>query len=150
MPPSTEPVLTEINRSLDDPLLKKIVYFQDYQLSDSLIQYFNHKDPTYRYAAALSFGSFKEEGVIDSLATLLKDPIIEVRTAAAYAIGQQGELRGERLLTSNFEQFDTSGIYRPFNSAILEAVGKCASEDFLKALSSISTCLLYTSDAADE
>ncbi len=139
MPPSAEPVLTEINRSLDDPSLKKIIYFQDYQLSDSLIKYFNHKDPTYRYAAALAFGSFKEEGAIDSLATLLKDPIIEVRTAAAYAIGQQGELRGERLLTSNFEQFDSAGIYQPFNSAILEAVGKCASEDFLKALSSIST-----------
>ena len=139
MPPSPEPILTEVNRSLEDPLLKKVIYFQDYQLSDSLVKYFNHKDPTYRYAAVLAFGSFKEEGIIDSLATLLKDPIIEVRTAAAYAIGQQGELRGEKLLTNNFEQFDTSGIYQPFNSTILEAVGKCASQDFLKALSSIST-----------
>lgn len=139
MPPSPEPVLTEIHRHLDDPVLHKIIYFQDYQISDSLFSYFKHKDPTYRYAAALAFGSFKEKEALDSLAILLKDPIVEVRTAAAYAIGQQGELRGEKLLTSNFEQYDSLGQFRQSNSAILEAVGKCATQDFLTALSGIST-----------
>lgn len=139
MPPTSEPVLTEINRNIADPLFQKIIYFQDYQLSDSLLPYFKHKDPTYRYAAALAFASFKKEKAIDSLGPLLKDPIMEVRMAAAYALGQQGETKGANLLTGNFEQSDTAGTFLASNSAILEAVGKCGSQDFLSSLGSIST-----------
>jgi len=139
MPPSPDPILTTINRDLKDPLLQKISYEQDHQITDSLLTYFHHKDPTYRYAAAMAFGSVQDKTVLDSLAILLKDTLEEVRMAAAYAIGQQGDLRGEQFLIGAFEQYDSLGQYKRSNGAILEAVGRCASKDFLTSLSSIST-----------
>ncbi len=139
MPPTPDLILTEIKQNLDDPLLLKIISFQDYQQTDSLIPFFSHKDPTYRYAAVKAFGSIQDKTVLDSLAILLKDPLEKVRMAAAHAIGQQGDLRGEQFLIGAFEQFDSLGKYKNANGAILEAVGQCASRDFLNSLSSIST-----------
>jgi len=139
MPPSPDPVLTTINRDLKDPILQKISYEQDLQMSDSLTTYFHDKDPTYRYAAAMAFGSIQDKTALDSLAILLKDTLEEVRMAAAYAIGQQGDPRGESFLVGAFEQYDSLGQYKRSNGAILEAVGRCATKDFLTFLSSIST-----------
>lgn len=139
MPPTPDVILTEIKQNLEDPLLLKITSFQDYQLTDSLLPFFSHKDPTYRYAAVKAFGSIEDKTVLDSLAVLLKDPIEKIRMAAAHAIGQQGDLRGEQFLIGAFEQLDSLGKYKNANGAILEAVGQCASRDFLNSLSSIST-----------
>ncbi len=139
LPPTPDPILTEIKQNLEDPLLLKITSFQDYQLTDSLVPYFSHKDPTYRYAAVKAFGSIQDKTVIDSLANLLKDPLEKIRMEAAHAIGQQRDLRGEQFLIDAFEQSDSLGKYKKSNGAILEAVGQCASRDFLNALSSIST-----------
>ncbi len=139
MPPTPDPILTEIKQNLEDPLLLKITSFQDYQLTDSLLPFFSHKDPTYRYAAVKAFGSIQDKTVLDSLAILLNDPLEKIRMAAAHAIGQQRDLRGEQFLIGAFEQLDSLGKYKNANGAILEAVGRCASRDFLTALSSIST-----------
>ena len=139
MPPTPDPVLTVINRNVEDPLLKRISYYQDQQVSDSLVALLQHKDPTYRYAAAMAFASIEDKEVLDSLAILLKDTLVEVRMAAAHAIGQQGDLRGEKFLVGAFEGYDSLKQYQRSNGAILEAVGRCASSDFLKSLSSIST-----------
>ena len=137
--PPNEEVLTEIRRDLRDSTLLSIVNFQDKNLTDSLLTFFNHKDPSYRYAAAMAFGSTKEKNALDSLIKLLKDPISNVRTAAAYAIGQIGEAQAENALITAFAQYDSTGQYRKANGAILEAVGKCASPSFLKSLGTIST-----------
>ncbi len=137
--PPKEEVLTEISRNLRDSTLQLIINYQDQNLTDSLITFFYHKDPSYRYAAAMAFGSTKEKSAIDSLVMLLKDPIPEVRMAAAYAIGQIGDAQGENALIEAFAQYDSTGRYRKANGAILEAVGKCASPSFLKSLGTIST-----------
>lgn len=137
--PYEEEQLTDIELNLQDSTLQQLYTFQDEQISDSLITFFNHKDPTYRYAAALAFGSTKDEKALDSLVILLKDPIEEVRVAAAYAIGQIGESRVEDQLIGAFEQGDTAKLYNKANRAILEAVGKSASDKYLSALASIST-----------
>ena len=73
----------------------------------------------------MAFGSTKDKKGLDSLAKLLKDPIQEVRVAAAYAIGQLAEERGATLLMGAFEQYDTARQYVKSNGIILEAVGKC-------------------------
>ena len=139
MPPTPDPILTEIKQNLEDPILLKITSFQDYQLTDSLLPFFSHKDPTYRYAAIKAFGSIEDKSILDSLAILLKDPLEKIRMEAAHAIGQQRDLRGEQFLIGAFEQTDSLGKYKKANGAILEAVGQCASRDFLSALSTIST-----------
>lgn len=137
--PPTERVITDVNVRLDDLLFRKIHDFQDRQELDSLYAFFRHEDPTYRYLAAMAFGSIKNPAANDSLAILLSDPIGEVRAAAAYAIGQAGDVSGEPLLKQAFAREDTGGLYRLANRAILEAVGKCGTEESLRALATIST-----------
>lgn len=137
--PYEEEVLTDVNQSLKDPIIQKILTFQDEQNLDSLYTYFRHKDPSYRYTAVMAFASIRDSVAIDSVAKLLKDKVEKVRTAAAYTIGQIGSSRGELLLLTAFDQFDTIGANKHCNSAILEAVGKCGTQKNLVALSTIST-----------
>lgn len=112
--------------------------FQDRQRLDSLYVWFHHKDPTYRYAATMAFASIKKAEALDSLYPMLKDPIDEVKMAAAYAIGQIGEAADEQKLIEAFDNADTLG-HSKANAAILEAVGKCGGPEVLKFLSTIST-----------
>jgi len=84
--PPEEVVLTEVTRDLRDSTLQEIIRYQDEQKTAKLYRFFKDKDPSYRYAAAMAFGSTKDKTALDSLALLLKDPIQEVRVAAAYAI----------------------------------------------------------------
>ena len=137
-PPSNRKI-TVVRTSFSDSLLQHIYGFQDQQLSDSLYPFFRHADPSYRYAAALAFGSVKDTTAIDSLAFLLNDEIEKVRVAAAYAIGQIGSSKGEGPLVRSFNQLDTAGVWDEANAAILEAIGKCGSPKYLEYLSTIKT-----------
>ena len=137
--PPEEIVLTEVNLSLQDSTFQKIVAHQDRQLTDSLLAFFDDKDPSYRYAAAMAFASTQDATALDSLLALLRDPVVKVREAAAYAIGQIGEERAAVPLMNAFEQYDSARTYAPSNRAILEATGKIAPRSGLDLLSSIST-----------
>lgn len=137
--PPEEVVLTEVTRDIRDSTLQQIILHQDEGRTDVLINFFNDKDPSYRYAAAMAFASTQDKSGLDSLAKLLKDPIQEVRVAAAYAIGQLGDERGASLLMGAFEQYDTARQYLKSNATILEAVGKCAPQETLNLLTGIST-----------
>ena len=129
----------DINIDLKDQTYRKIIDFQDRQLTDSLLPYFQEEDPVYRYGAAMAFGSIKDEAAVDALGELLDDGAEEVAIAAAYAIGQIGDASGEKYLIRAFDRYDTVGISDNYNRAILEAVGKCGTEESLEAMSSIKT-----------
>ncbi len=139
--PYQEEVITDININLQDSIFQQIHNYQDRQIADSLYPYFYHKNPTYRRTSALAFASYKLPAAVEPLAVLLSDPIDEVREAAAYAIGQIGASEGQDKLAAAFAQFDTIGQFRLGNRAILEAIGKCGDDNFLKYLSTISTYL---------
>lgn len=109
------------------------------QSGDTLMHYLSHANPTYRYLAATAFGSLKDRKVVDSLAVLLKDEFVDVRTAAAFSLGQIGDVRAESMLLAAYERRDTTGNFSKFNGAILEAVGKCGSIERLSDLCNIST-----------
>ena len=133
--PVQEEILTEVNFDLSKPEFQRVYDLQDRQEIDSLVTFFDHKDPTYRYAAAMAFASIKDSSIVNSLAKLLQDDIDEVRTAAAYAIGQIGSLKGEKWLTKAFQTQDPLGIHNRFNSTILEAIGKCGTLESLHLMS---------------
>lgn len=134
-----EAPITDVEIDFTDSIFQKIYDLQDRQISDSLYAYFEHKDPVYRYVAGLAFGSIKNKKAVDTLQRLLKDDAEAVRAITAYSIGQIGDPAGEDLLIQSFDQYDTIGFHKKSNKAILEAVGKCASKDFLLALSTIRT-----------
>lgn len=137
--PPTEEVITDINIDFKEKKLQRLYMFQDQQKSDSLFQFLRDKDPTFRYMSALSFASLQDPRSLDSLEVLLEDPSIDVKTAAAYAIGQIGESASEEKLLAAFNQMDTTGMYTASNAAILEAIGKSSSKKYLNPLSSVST-----------
>ncbi len=140
--PYEEEKLVEINLDLQDLELQKIYDLQDRQMLDSLLVYFNHADPSYRYAAAMSMGSIKgEKGKkgIDSLMALLQDEVTGVRLGAAYSLGQLGAREAEGALIAAFRDTLINSDY--LRKTILEAVGKSASAAYLPALSTTSTYL---------
>jgi cyclophilin family peptidyl-prolyl cis-trans isomerase/HEAT repeat protein len=133
--PVQDEILTEVNFDLSKPEFQRVYDLQDRQEIDSLVAFFDHKDPTYRYAAAMAFASIKDSSIVNSLAKLLEDDVEEVRTTAAYAMGQIGSLKGEKWLLKAFQEQDSFGIHIQFYSSILEAVGKCGTLETLEFLS---------------
>ncbi len=137
--PVQDEKITEIKTDLKDPRLQKIYDFQDRRNSDSLLVYFDHKDPSYRYASAMAMGSVQDEKLTEDLAILLDDDIEKVRVAAAYALGQTGGEKAEQFLVRAFQKDDSLSQSANFNRSVLEAVGKCGTRQMLNALSTIST-----------
>lgn len=132
-------VLTEVNFNLSDSIVRKMLNLQDRLLADSLLPYFAHRDPTYRYLAALAFASLKDPLGLDSLIAHLEDPVREVRKAAAYSLGQIADIRGEAPLIQAFQAEDTIDANNDLNSVILEAIGKCGTQNSLSLLSQVTT-----------
>lgn len=139
VPPSQGSVDTNVNMSLSDPTIQKLYDFQDKLLTDSLINYFTHKNPSLRCIAAAAMGNIQDPKALVGLESLLKDPAAEVRTAAAFSLGQLGDSTATRALLEAFDRLDTLGGAAKFNATILEAVGKIASPKYLKPLATISS-----------
>ncbi len=138
VPPSNE-VPTEVRIDFSKKQQQKVYDYQDQGQTDSLVAYFRNSDPTLRYLAVAAFASLKDSAAIDSIVPLLNDRVEDVRIAAAYALGQIGHASAERHLINAFQRYDTAGIAKNFNAAILEAVGKCGSKNSLGSLAGIST-----------
>jgi cyclophilin family peptidyl-prolyl cis-trans isomerase len=128
-----------VDIDFNDPVVKTIFDIKDRQSQDSLYKYFKNENPTYRYLAAMSFGSFKEISLIDSFARLFKDDYPDVRIAAAYALGQSGDPKAEPLLLKAYITKDTFKESSRINAAILEALGKCGSPITLQQIATTST-----------
>jgi cyclophilin family peptidyl-prolyl cis-trans isomerase/HEAT repeat protein len=137
--PAEEEQAGEVQFNLADPVVREIYAHQDHQRADSLLVWFKHENPTYRFAAAMAFASIKDSAALGYLTGLLTDPQDEVRAAAAYAIGQIGASPGELSLIDAFERADTIGLFIKSNRAILEAIGKCGSLRTLQQLATVST-----------
>ncbi len=137
--PSTTNTTTEISEDVSDPEMQKIVDLQDKQDIPNLYTYFRNANPSYRHRAIMAFASIKDIATVDSLAKMLKDPIIEIRTAAAYALGQIGSEKATVRLIAAFNGKDSISVNNRFNRAILEAVGKTGNQSDLIAIASVKT-----------
>jgi len=136
--PAKKEVLTDINLDFKDPVYRQLYVYQDQLLTDSILPLFRHRDPSYRYAAALSFASNKDPLAVDSLMLLLEDEVQEVRVAAAFAIGQIGSEKSGPALVKAFAT-DTLATSQKFKKIVLEAIGKSASADYLDNISSVKS-----------
>jgi len=119
--------------------VKNLLDLQDEQKRDSLLLFLNDENPTLAFLATMAFASYNDESVLDSLYAQLSHPSLEVRAAAAYSIGQIKNAKGEKALIEAFKNKDTLDINNSFNANILEAIGKCGSEQMLNAMATIST-----------
>ena len=137
--PAEEESFSGIDFGFSDPVVAAIADYQDQQASDSLAYYLQHPNPTYRYYSALAFASTRDSGQIAALGALLEDPDEQIRTAAAYALGQTRSRAASELLIGGFRAFDSTSVNTLSNAAILEAVGKTGDVQALRALSTVTT-----------
>lgn len=140
-PPPGVPKSAIVNLDLRNPLVQKLYNLRDERKVDSLRIYLNDKEATLRYLAALSFASFRDSTAIGALVPLLHDTVDDVRTAAAFSLGQIGSPKCERPLIDAFASDDTNSLHQRFNAVVLEAVGKCGSRASLKNIAAVTTYL---------
>lgn len=135
--PPTNEVITDVEVSNSDLTYQRIYNHQDAQNVDSLLSFFSHPNPAYRLTAVNAMASLQSDAALDSLVMMLADPILEVRSAAAYAIGQSGKAETVDPLMNAFIKRDTVDVDNRFNSTILEAVGKTGNKSLLDAIASV-------------
>lgn len=140
---SCVPPERKVNKSIDfdlsDQKIQQLLRYKDMRAGDSLLAGLSDPSPTYRMVAAQAFASIQDDRFLDTLTSLLTDPVAEVREAAAFAIGQTGSEKAEQALVDAFAREDTSGYFFRFNATILEAIGKCGNPKNLHSLSTISS-----------
>ena len=130
---------TEVNYTLQDSTIRTMLEWGSQRDKAQLFPYLHHPDASYRYTGALILANIIDEADIDSLALLLNDPSSEVRTMAAYALGQSGSELAQPHLVNGFRQYDSLANNDVMNATILEAIGKCGEPQFLQAMTSVST-----------
>jgi cyclophilin family peptidyl-prolyl cis-trans isomerase/HEAT repeat protein len=137
--PETKEKISKVTLDVKDQTFQKIYNYQDKHQLDSLLQYTSHYDPTYRFMVANGLASIQDKKGLDSLYKLLYDPVMKVRSAAAYAIGQIRDASSATELITAFKTKDTLDVNNQYNSSILEAIGKVGSKNYLPALATVST-----------
>jgi len=138
VPPSTEE-LPAVELNLGNVTVQNIVNLQNSGNLDSLSLLLNNPDAIVRYLATNAFASNKIGTHADAIVQRLEDPSLNVRAAAAYALGQSGEKTFVNNLLSSFKDRDTVSVNNPQNANILEGVGKIADKTQLENLATINT-----------
>src|SRR5690349_12331302 len=137
--PIEEKLPVPFDTSLRNDAVRRVYEMQRRQEIDSLQFYIKSEDPSIRYAVARAFASIQDSSSLDLLLPLLNDPQVHVRAMAAEAVGQIGSSKAEVQLTAAFDGRDSARMYEEANGAILEAMGKIGTAQFLHALGTIST-----------
>ncbi|WP_210463494.1 peptidylprolyl isomerase [Rufibacter roseolus] len=114
-----------------DATLRRIYTLQDERKTQALLEFLERPETMYRREAALAFGSVQDSTAVPALSSALKDPETEVRKASAYALGQIGSASAEPALMEAYNQEQNI----PVRAEILEAWGKCASQNGLNMIS---------------
>jgi len=137
--PANEEPLTEVNIDVEDAAWQKIFNYSDTYNLDSLLLFTSHPNPSYRYIVANGLASIRDKSAIDSLEVLLNDPVMKVRVAAAYALGQLKDKNVSGLLLKSFKSKDTLSVDTKANATILESIGKTGGPELLKSIATVST-----------
>lgn len=112
-----------------------IYEYQDQRDTDSLLQYLNHENATYRATAAEALGSVQDSLAIPLLSQLLNDKNTKVRKAAAYALGQTYDSSAAKPLAMALQAEDSVFVKRE----LLEALGKVITQPNLEWLNTQPT-----------
>lgn len=125
---SAEVQKSAIELDLDNAVVQQIFNFQNKRNTKAILPFLTVENPTHRYIAAMALASVQDTSAIKDLADLLKDDYEEVRYAAAYALGMTKNVQAANFLAEAFAQ-DSSRLVQ---AGILEAIGRCGTEEHLK------------------
>lgn len=130
--PSAEEKINTFPNKFADPELIKLYDYKDRRQSEALLLYLTHHNPTYREEAALAFASVQDSASLPALEQLLSDRVPVVRKAAAFAIGQLRKSASLPALAIQLS-YESEPVVRYY---MLEAVGKCLSDNYIPYLAS--------------
>lgn len=136
---STTPTQSNLKLNFEDAVTQQIIALRSKRNSsgqadtEALRTYLALENAEHRYAAVWVAASLQDSSLIEDLARLLKDEHVQIRQMSAFALGQTRNPRAADLLSAAFQQ-DT---VRLVQAAILEAVGKCGSEEQLRHLATV-------------
>ena len=134
--PDSGKVLTEVSLAHETQSFQKVINYQSSGNVDSLVSLLNSNDPTIRYLASRAFATIPAEAALPKLHAMLDDPVIKVRSMAAYALGQQRNTDSEQALITGFRQRDTMSVDNEANGAILTALGKISNQSIAAFIAS--------------
>jgi HEAT repeat protein len=129
----------KVSVDLTDKQVQRVFDFKERYMKDSLVEYLKNPRATLRYVAAIAFASMGDSTVVQPLSALLRDPVSDVRIAAAFALGQTGSKLAEPHLVAGFAQGDSMSQQQRYNAVVLEAVGKCGTANTLKNIAAVTT-----------
>lgn len=135
----TPPMLTEVNISLDSSGFQKVYDYIDRGEQDSLLPYLDHLDPSYRVLAIYGFSGRMNDAYIEPISKAIMDPVVEVRRAGVFTLGQSRSIKVVPYVMQVFEYQDSLGVDPLTFKYALEAIGKCADSSYLSLLAGIST-----------
>ncbi len=122
-----------VKNRFQDKTLQTIYTLQNQRDGKGLFPYLKNENPVYREAAALAFASIQDAAAIEPLTALFGDPEENIRTAAAYALGQIKDKAVEKSLI-NFYENEKSPAVKQY---ILEALGKCGTTEGLTFITNL-------------
>ena len=114
-----------------DAVRRRIATAQDARQTAVLLPFLQHKNATYRAAAAEALASVQDKKALPALLPLLRDASPAVRRAAAFALGQTGDSLAVPALAQRLARPETSA---PARRATYEALGRCATKQSIKLI----------------
>ena len=103
----------------------RIYNFQDERITDSLQAYVSNEDANHLTLASLTFGSVQDSSANKVLLQLLKNTDPEVRSAAAFSLGQTGGSKLDEVLKNHISNEQSVKV----RAILLEAFGKVCSKE---------------------
>lgn len=113
-----------IYADFSDPVVLEIMDATDRRATDEVIAFLKHSDSKYRLRAVMGCCSLRDSKLLPELSPLLNDGHKDIRTFAAFAIGQQENADAIPVLSSRFGNEGN----RDVRSELLVAMVKCATE----------------------
>lgn len=117
----------------NDATLRQICEYRCDGNTAELVKMFFSEYPEYRKAAISAVGCMRDSMAIVSLATLLSDPDVDIRTLAVFAIGQTCHPVAEKYLLDALSQKQPDVVI----AAILVALAKCGGVEALKTVENL-------------
>lgn len=124
-----------LNLDLRDTTIQYIIGQQNQRNAKQIVRFATSTEPTHRLALAYAMASIQDTATIATLDTLLYDEYDQIKIAAAHAFGQTGSPKQENRLIKAFQAATDDHV----RAALLEAIGKSASEKYLPMLASVKS-----------
>ena len=118
---------------MSDAVVQRIYDSKNKRETKAILPYLSVDNPLHRYVATMALASMQDTTAIGDLTKVLSDDYEQIRMAAAFALGQTQNQAAAQPLVNAFR----TDTVRSVQATILEAIGRCGTDEHLKYLSTV-------------